>query len=150
MRLVRPHLLAWQRSEYSAKHREGTNLLFHIVAVPLFQIAALGLVVGIAIGSGRVVGFAAAGMVAAIVIQGRGHRRERKAPTPFAGPADFVSRFVAEQWITFPRFVVSGGWSRNIGPLPTPDRRRASRRRRRNRAPAPTVSCRRRRRACGR
>ena len=48
MRLVRPHLLAWQRSEYSAKHREGTNLLFHIVAVPLFQIAALGLVVGIA------------------------------------------------------------------------------------------------------
>jgi len=131
MRLVRPHLLAWQRSKYSAKHREGTNLLFHIVAVPLFQIAAIGL-------------------VAAIVIQGRGHRRERKAPTPFAGPADFVSRFVAEQWITFPRFVVSGGWSRNIGPLPTPDRRRASRRRRRNRAPAPTVSCRRRRRACGR
>src|SRR5438094_7991213 len=35
-------------------------------------------------------------MVAAIVIQGRGHRREREAPTPFAGPIDFVSRFVAE------------------------------------------------------
>src|SRR2546425_10037957 len=63
MRLVRLHVLAWQWSDYSAKHREGTNLLFHIVAVPLFQIAAIGL-------------------VAAIVIQGRGHRREREAPTP--------------------------------------------------------------------
>jgi uncharacterized membrane protein YGL010W len=25
-----------------------------------------------------------------------------------------VSRFFAEQWITFPRFVLSGGWSRNL------------------------------------
>jgi hypothetical protein len=33
---------------------------------------------------------------------------------PFDGAADFVSRFVVEQWVTFPRFVLSGGWRRNL------------------------------------
>jgi hypothetical protein len=53
-------------------------------------------------------------MVAALVIEGRGHKLERETPTPFDGPADFVSRFVAEQWVTFPRFVLSGAWYRNL------------------------------------
>src|SRR5207244_6161296 len=88
------------------------------LAVPLFQIATIALIVGVAVGSGGLVGIALAAMVAAIVIQGRGHRREREAPTPFAGPIDFVSRFVAEQWITFPRFVFWGGWSRNLAGSP--------------------------------
>jgi hypothetical protein len=118
MTLVRPRLLQWQWSDYSAKHRDRANLRLHIVAVPLFQLATIVLVVGVAIGSGPLMALAVAGMVTAIVIQGRGHRREREAPTPFAGPADFVSRFVAEQWITFPRFVFSGGWSRNLGRAP--------------------------------
>src|SRR5438128_12511307 len=99
MNLVRPRLLHWQWSDYSMKHRDRTNLLLHIVAVPLFQIATIALIVGVAVRSGGLVGIALAAMVAAIVIQGRGHRREREAPTPFAGPIDFVSRFVAEQWI---------------------------------------------------
>jgi len=115
MRLIRPRLLQWQWSDYSAKHRDRTNLVLHIVAVPLFEIATIALVLGIAWGSGRAVSLAVAGMASAVVIQGRGHRREREEPTPFAGPIDFVSRFVAEQWITFPRFVLSGGWSRNLG-----------------------------------
>ena len=100
------------------KHRDRTNLLLHIVAVPLFQIATIALIVGVAVRSGVLVGIALAAMVAAIVIQGRGHRQEREAPTPFAGPIDFVSRFVAEQWITFPRFVFWGGWSRNLAGSP--------------------------------
>ena len=53
--MIRPRLLEWQWSDYSAKHRDRIN------------------------------------------------------------SADFVSRFVAEQWITFPRFVFSGGWARNVG-----------------------------------
>ena len=118
MRLVRPRLLRWQWSDYSAKHRDRTNLLLHIVAVPLFEVASIALLVGIVIGSGRAAGLALAGIVAAIVIQGRGHRREREVPTPFAGPIDFVSRFVAEQWVTFTRFVLTGGWSRNLSRRP--------------------------------
>ncbi len=114
MGLVRPRLLEWQWSDYSVKHQNRTNLLLHIFAVPLFEIAVIALIVGLATGSGRAVGLAVVGMVAAVAIEGRGHRREHEAPTPFAGPIDFVSRFVAEQWITFPRFVLSGGWSRNL------------------------------------
>ena len=53
-------------------------------------------------------------MLVALVLQGRGHRREAKAPTPFDGAADFVSRFVVEQWVTFPRFVRSGAWHANL------------------------------------
>jgi len=63
-------------------------------------------------------------MVFALVLQGRGHRREAETPTPFAGAADFASRFVAEQWVTFPRFVLSGGWRSN---LDAANRRRGAR-----------------------
>jgi len=112
--MIRPRLLEWQWSDYSAKHRDGINLLLHIVAVPLFQIATIVMVVAVVTGSGSAAGLGSLGIGAAVVIQGRGHRRERARPTPFSGPADFVSRFVAEQWITFPRFVFSGGWARNV------------------------------------
>jgi phage terminase small subunit len=114
MRLVRPRLLQWQWSDYSAKHRDRTNLVLHIVAVPLFDVATIALIVGVTVGSGRAAGLALVGMVAALFLEGRGHRRERETPTPFAGPIDFASRFFVEQWITFPRFVLSGGWARNL------------------------------------
>ena len=39
--VIRPSLLAWQWSDYVAKHRDRSNLLIHIVAVPLFQLAML-------------------------------------------------------------------------------------------------------------
>jgi phage terminase small subunit len=112
--VIRPNLLAWQWSDYVAKHRDRGNLLIHIVAVPLFQFATLGLV-GAALGrslTAAVVALLLMGI--ALVLQGRGHRREAQAPTPFAGAGDFVSRFVVEQWITFPRFVLSGAWSDNL------------------------------------
>ena len=112
--MIRPRLLQWQWSDYSAKHRDQINLLLHIVAVPLFQIATIVLVVAVVTGSGYAAGLGCLGIGAAVVIQGRGHRRERERPTPFSGPADFVSRFLAEQWITFPRFVFSGGWAHNV------------------------------------
>ena len=61
MTLVRPRLLQWQWSDYSAKHRDRTNLRLHIVAVPLFQLATIALVVGVAIGSGPLMALAVAG-----------------------------------------------------------------------------------------
>ena len=111
---MRAHLLAWQWSDYPAKHRDRGNLLLHIVAVPLFQLGTLALAWAAVAGSIRVGPVALFAMVAALVLQGRGHRREPEAPTPFDGAGDFLSRFVAEQWVTFPRFVLSGGWLRNL------------------------------------
>ncbi|MFY0580939.1 hypothetical protein ACN28S_47860 [Cystobacter fuscus] len=51
-------------------------------------------------------------MVGAMAAQGRGHRMESVAPVPFRGPWDVLARIFAEQWVTFPRFVLSGGFAR--------------------------------------
>jgi Protein of unknown function (DUF962) len=112
--VIRPGLLAWQWSDYAAKHRDRGNLLLHLVVVPMFQLGTVILVLDAVLRSplGVVVGLA--GLAAAIVLEGRGHAREPERPTPFDGPLDFASRFFVEQWITFPRFVLSGGWRRNL------------------------------------
>jgi phage terminase small subunit len=112
--MIRPNLLAWQWSDYVAKHRDRGNLLIHIVAVPLFQVATLVLLWALLARALAPAVVAVALMGIALVLQGRGHRREAAAPEPFAGAADFLSRFVVEQWITFPRFVLSGAWARNL------------------------------------
>ena len=114
MSLIRPRLLEWQWSDYALKHRDRTNLVLHIVAVPLFDLATIVLLVAAVGGQPGPAALAVAAMIAAVVMQGRGHRKERSAPEPFTGPLDFVSRFVVEQWVTFPRFVLSGGWFRHI------------------------------------
>jgi hypothetical protein len=111
---VRPQLLGWQWSDYPDKHRSRVNLLIHIAAVPAFQLGSLLVVWGILGFTLAVAAVGAVFVVASIALQSRGHRMEAEAPTPFSGPADFVARLVAEQWITFPRFVLSGGWYRNL------------------------------------
>jgi len=112
--MIRSNLLAWQWSDYAAKHRDRANLLVHLVAVPLFQLGTLTLLAGLGLRSVLGVGVGLAALVAAVLIEGRGHAREVEAPAPFDGPLDFASRFVVEQWITSPRFVLSGAWRRNF------------------------------------
>jgi hypothetical protein len=90
------------------------NLLLHLVAVPLFLAGTLLLVGAGLRASGPGIALALGCLVIAVVVEGRGHARERETPTPFAGPLDFASRFVVEQWITFPRFVLTGAWSRSF------------------------------------
>ncbi len=104
-------LLAWQWSLYPDGHRNRGNLVLHAATVPLFMSGCLAILLSPVTS----VWFAVAGgaaMASALVAQGRGHRQETTAPVPFDGPFDFVRRFLAEQWVTFPRFVVSGGFAR--------------------------------------
>ena len=49
-----------------------------------------------------------------VALQGRGHRKEPVPPEPFTGLGNALSRIFLEQWITFPRFVLSGGWLRAL------------------------------------
>lgn len=112
--MMRPNLLEWQWNDYSAKHQNRENLLLHLVAVPLFQVGTVLLVVGVGTWSALGIGIALACLAAAVLIEGRGHAREPETPAPFDGPLDFASRFVVEQWITFPRFVLSGAWRHNF------------------------------------
>jgi hypothetical protein len=107
-------LLAWQWRGYSAAHRDRLDLMLHLVTVPAF-IAGILAAINLAwhyfwIGAALSVAVA----LVAFALQGAGHRRERQPPVPFDGPGDFLARVFAEQFITFPRFVLSGGWLRNL------------------------------------
>jgi hypothetical protein len=107
-------LLRWQWEGYPRYHRTRGNLLLHIVVVPLFLVGNVALVVGLLRGSwaGAVVG--AIAMVVSVALQGRGHGQEPTPPEPFTGPRNAVSRIFLEQWVTFPRFVLSGEWLRAL------------------------------------
>ena len=103
-------LLRWQWEGYPRYHRSRANLLIHIVAVPIFLLGTLALLASAMELSIALLAVGLACVVTAVALQGRGHRLEAVPPEPFTGPVDFVSRLFLEQWITFPRFVVSGGF----------------------------------------
>jgi Protein of unknown function (DUF962) len=107
-------LLAWQWRTYERNHRDRISLLLHFAGVAMFVsglLAALRMAtLGQWVGAGVSFGFALSGFALQVI----GHKREAEPPIPFDGPGDFVLRLLAEQFITFPRFVLSGGWGRNF------------------------------------
>jgi Protein of unknown function (DUF962) len=104
-------LLAWQWSLYRDNHRDRANLALHAITNPLFLAGTMALPLALAT-RWWLAPLGAIAMIVAIAVQGRGHARETVAPVPFRGPLDVVARIVAEQWITFPRYVVTGGFAR--------------------------------------
>ena len=107
-------LLDWQWRNYSRNHRDPANLLIHMIGVPMFIAGILAFATQALRAQWFGAAFALVVAVAAFAVQGIGHKRERLAPEPFAGPGDFVARVFAEQFITFPRFVLMGQWARNL------------------------------------
>jgi hypothetical protein len=107
-------LLDWQWRGYRTYHGSRANLLIHIVAVPLFLAGNVGLVAALMPRSWALAGASLVAMVVSLALQGRGHRREEVPPEPFTSPANAISRLLLEQWVTFPRFVLSGGWLRAL------------------------------------
>jgi hypothetical protein len=103
-------LLRWQWEGYPRYHRARFNLLLHIVVVPLFLVGNVALVLALLRGAWMVAIAGVVAMIVSVVLQGRGHGRESTPPEPFTGPRNAVSRIFLEQWVTFPRFVLSGGW----------------------------------------
>lgn len=103
-------LLASQWAGYGKYHADRRNLLLHIGAVPLFLVGNVVLIVGLVRLAPMVILLGVAAMAVGLALQGRGHKLEVVPPEPFTGPANAVSRLLLEQWITFPRFVLSGGW----------------------------------------
>ena len=103
-------LLRSQWDGYPKYHRSRPNLLIHIVAVPLFLIGTMVLVGAVATLSLLFLGVAIGCILVAVALQGRGHHLETVPPEPFSSPLNFVARLFLEQWVTFPRFVFSGGW----------------------------------------
>jgi uncharacterized membrane protein YGL010W len=108
---MRERISSWQWSLYPEGHRDRRNLAIHIATVPVFMAGTL-LFLTAPVTSVWAAPAGLAAMVLAMAAQGRGHRLETTAPVPFEGPLDVVSRIFVEQWLTFPRFVLSGGWAR--------------------------------------
>ena len=103
-------LLRWQWQGYARYHRSRLNLLIHIIVVPVFLLGNTTLVVAILQRSWLAAGLGVVAMVGSMAVQGVGHGQEPTPPEPFTGPRDVISRVFCEQWITFPRFVATGGW----------------------------------------
>ena len=104
-------LLSWQWKLYPEGHRDRRNLAIHLATQPLFFAGVVALVVSPFAGWWlALVGPAA--MVLTVALQGRGHKMEKSAPAPFEGPLDVAKRLFFEQMITFPRYVLSGGFAR--------------------------------------
>jgi uncharacterized membrane protein YGL010W len=108
---VRPHLLSWQWEGYPRFHRDRTNLAIHIVAVPSLIASAIVLAASVATMRWIVAAGSLFILVVAFLVQGMGHGREATPAIAFTGLTDAVSRILAEQFITFPRFVITGAWS---------------------------------------
>jgi hypothetical protein len=104
-------LLAWQWNLYRSAHQDRANLAVHAAKAPLFIAGTATLVAAPLVGPWWAIGGALAA-VAAVAAQGKTHARESAAPAPFRGPADVVLRILAEQWITFPRYVLTGAFLR--------------------------------------
>lgn len=111
--------LQWQWSGYSAAHQNRTNLLVHIIAVPLFMLATLLTVYALVRFSFPALAAAALGLLVSLLLQRSGHKLEATQPEPFKGGLDFILRLLAEQWITFPRFVLTGGLFENLSKAAT-------------------------------
>lgn len=106
-----PNLIAWQWNGYPEFHGNKKNLLLHAVSNPLFLLGTLSVItVPFTSWHCAVGGVALWGL--AMAIQGRGHKLEQNAPIPFAGLPDGLGRIFFEQHINFPRYVLSGGFSR--------------------------------------
>ena len=105
-------LLAWQLRGYPTTHRSRYNLLTHAFTAPLFLLGTCALALAPIVGA-WLLALALPAMLLPVVLQGRAHRLEQTRPAPFRSAADFAARLFVEQWVTFPRFVLSGGFARN-------------------------------------
>lgn len=104
-------LLAWQFRNYPNGHRDRSNLALHAATAPLFVAGTCALALA-AFTSPWLVVFAVPAIGLPLVVQMRGHRLEANPPAPFLGPGDFAARLFVEQWVTFPRYVLTGGFAR--------------------------------------
>jgi hypothetical protein len=113
-------LVEKQWDDYSDRHRNRNGLLIKLVAVALFWFVGFQLIGGLLLMLLGVPG--AFGMLFwALVLGGislgaqQAARSMERGPQERAkDPAELVQRILADQFINFPRFVLSGRWLKNL------------------------------------
>ncbi len=107
-------------SDYKRVHADRRNLLIHLLAVPLFDIALLVVLISIARGEWILAAVSVLAAIGSTVLQGIGHAKEANQPKPFTGLLDFLQRWLAEQYFAVPVFVITGRWRRQYMTAGTP------------------------------
>jgi len=79
-------LLTWQWQGYARYHQNTTNLLLHVVAVPLFIVANVLLIVAVVEVSLGLLALAVLGIVVSVIVQSRGHKLDACPRSPSPGP----------------------------------------------------------------
>ena len=102
-------LVAWAWKETPPVHRNVTNLLIHIVAVPMFVLGHVLLVAGLVFNP-WLLPVAALTILVSLAAQRYGHSLEDNQVHAFTGAGDFIRRLYAEQFCNFWRFLFSGQW----------------------------------------
>jgi hypothetical protein len=110
---------AEQWNGYPERHQNKLNLLIHIVTVPLVWLAAIQVLGGlllmlVGVGGLKMWFYAALWIAIALFAQSYGNGLEANKPKPAGSPKDFAINALVEQFLTFPRFVLTGQWLRNL------------------------------------
>ena len=103
-------LLEIQWNGYSKVHSSRLNLVIHIISVPLFIAGCLSTLLSLLMFSLVGVFVSVFTVALAFGAQGIGHSKEQVAADPFTGFKQAITRIIFEQFITFPKFVISGSW----------------------------------------
>ncbi len=97
---------------YREGHRDRRNLAVHVLTVPLFLLGTCAVLAAAVVGGWWLAAAGLGAMALASALQGRTHKLEQTAPAPFRGPGDVLARLFVEQWVTFPRYLLSGEFAR--------------------------------------
>ncbi len=108
------NFLQKQWNIYSKGHQNKVNLVVHLFAVPLFIAAMFGIAIAVFQFSLLLGAISLAAAILSLVLQKKGHALEENQPPTFAGIWYFLCRLLVEQFITFPRFLFTGEWSKNL------------------------------------
>ena len=103
--MIRKHLHRWQYESYADFHGNRLNIFLHILSVPLFWAGIGVLLSALILLSWQRAAVGLGMLLVPVIIQGIGHKQERNGPIAFLGPLDFLSRFLVEQLVTFPRWI---------------------------------------------
>src|SRR5688572_33381591 len=103
-------MLRWQWDGYQRTQLSRSNLVIHLITVPVFVLGTSAIVCAVMTLSPWWALGGVLAMGSAMALQGLGHRLEPNAPAPFTGVGNAASRIFLEQWVTFPRYLLSGSW----------------------------------------
>ena len=104
--------MRWQAQSYAHFHATRANLTTHVALVPAFLLGNVTLLVALWPGNVAAALAGASAMAVSMALQGRGHALEPIPPVPFSGWKNALAREFLEQWLTFPQFVLAGGFLR--------------------------------------